>query len=142
MTVAKLPLPTARIRVRVFQDNAPLDGMWSADEPGLPGFQVTIDDAGGTYGMSGGHQSTDAFGNKLGTTYKPCPSPAACDPTEVATLGDGFVLTDADGYATIENLVMGKYTVKVRAPGGVTTRTATRGSRPRRSRARRASTPG
>jgi hypothetical protein len=117
VTVAKLPLPVARIRVRVFQDNAPLDGMWSADEPGLPGFQVTIDDAGGTYGMSGGHQSTDAFGNKLGTTYKPCAS-AACDPTEVATPGDGFVLTDADGYATIDNLVMGKYTVKVRAPGG------------------------
>ena len=42
----------------------------TADEPGLPGFQVTIDDAGGTYGMSGGHQSTDAFGNKLGTTLQ------------------------------------------------------------------------
>ena len=117
VTVAKLPLPSARIRVRVFQDNAPLNGMWDSTEPGLAGFQVTIDDAGGTYGMSGGHQSTDAFGNKLGTTYKPCQA-AGCDPTEVATLGDGFVVSDADGYAVIENLVMGKYTVKVRAPGG------------------------
>ena len=73
VTVAKLPLPTARIRVRVFQDNAPLNGMWDTDEAGLQNFQVTIDDAGGTYGMSGGPQSTDAFGNKIGTTYEPCP---------------------------------------------------------------------
>jgi len=118
VTASKLPLPTARIRVRVFQDNAPLDGMWSADEPGLPGFQVTIDDAGGTYGMSGGHQSTDAFGNKIGTTYQPCSNSEGCTSYEVGQLGDGFVLTDADGYAVIDNLVMGKYTVKVRAPGG------------------------
>ena len=118
VTVSNLPLPTARIRVRVFQDNAPLNGMWDSTEAGLAGFQVTIDDAGGTYGMSGGHQSTDAFGNKLGTTYKTCSNPEGCDSYEVAKLGDGFVLTDADGYAVIENLVMGKYTVKVRAPGG------------------------
>jgi hypothetical protein len=117
VTVSKLPLPTARIRVRVFQDNAPLNGMWDSTEPGLAGFQVTIDDAGGTYGMSGGHQSTDAFGNKIGTKYQPCPE-EPCDGYSVASLGDGFVLTDADGYALIENLVMGKYTVKVRAPGG------------------------
>jgi large repetitive protein len=124
ITAATLPLPTARIRVRVFQDNAPLNGMWDTDETGLQNFQVTIDDAGGTYGMSGGPQSTDAFGNKIGTTYQPCqdangnPTPGACDSYQVARLGDGFVLTDADGYAVIENLVMGKYTVKVRAPGG------------------------
>jgi hypothetical protein len=121
---AKLPLPTARIRVQVFQDNAPLDGMISGTEAGLAGFQVTIDDAGGTYGMSGGHQSTDAMGNKIGTTYQPCadgdgnPTPGACDSYQVAQLGDGFVLSDADGFAVIENLPMGKYTVKVRAPGG------------------------
>ena len=124
VTASKLPLPTARIRVRVFQDNAPLDGMWSSTESGLPGFQVTIDDAGGTYGMSGGHQSTDAFGNKIGTIYQECtdaagnPAPGTCDSYQVARLGDGFVLSDFDGYAVIENLVMGKYTVKVRAPGG------------------------
>ena len=117
VTVSKLPLPTARIRVRVFQDNAPLNGMWDSTEPGLAGFQVTIDDAGGTYGMSGGHQSTDAFGNKIGTKYEPC-NPGPCDSYQVAQAGDGFVLTDADGYAVIDNLVMGKYTVKVRAPGG------------------------
>jgi large repetitive protein len=116
ITVANLPLPTARIRVRVFQDNAPLNGMWDSTESGLAGFQVTIDDAGGTYGMSGGHQSTDAFGNKIGTTYAPC-DPGPCDSYQVSQLGNGFVLTDADGYAVIENLVMGKYTVKVRAPG-------------------------
>ena len=119
VTCSKLPLPTARIRVRVFQDNAPLNGVWDTGEPGLAGFQVTIDDAGGTYGMSGGHQSTDAFGNKLGTTYKACSTgPGTCESYEVDSAGDGFVLTDADGYALIENLVMGKYTVKVRAPGG------------------------
>jgi hypothetical protein len=140
VTAAKLPLPTARIRVRVFQDNSPLNGMWDTDEDGLQNFQVTIDDAGGTYGMSGGPQNTDAFGNKIGTTYEPCPERnvppltdfpgpgdldgnhngtfEACESYVVSRLGDGFVLTDADGYAVIENLVMGKYTVKVRAPGG------------------------
>ena len=45
-------------------------------------------------------------------------SPAGTCTIEVDGLGDGFVLTDADGYAVIDNLVMGKYTVKVRAPGG------------------------
>ena len=117
VTSAKLPLPTARIRVEVFQDNAPLDGIVSGNEPGLAGFQVTFDDAGGTYGMSGGHQSTDAFGNKIGTTYLPCPDANPCDHA-VDRLGDGFILTDAAGIAVIENLPMGKYTVKVRAPGG------------------------
>ncbi len=122
VTAAKLPLPTARIRVQVFEDNAPLDGMVSGTEAGLAGFQVTIDDAGGTYGMSGGHQSTDALGNKIGTTYQ-CTDPDGCNRLnpaqyEVAHLGDGFVLTDENGIATIENLPMGKYTVKVRAPGG------------------------
>ncbi|MEO8679032.1 MAG: choice-of-anchor D domain-containing protein [Vicinamibacterales bacterium] len=114
---SKLPLPTARIRVQVFEDNAPLDGMVSGTEANLQGFQVTIDDAGGTYGMSGGPQSTDAMGNKIGTTYEPC-DPGPCDSYQVTTLGNGFVLTDENGIATIENLPMGKYTVKVRAPGG------------------------
>ena len=137
VTVAKLPLPTARIRVQVFQDNAPLDGMWDSTEPGLAGFQVTIDDAGGTYGMSGGHQSTDAFGNKIGTTYKPCSDARPCDAYEVAQLGDGFVLTDADGYRGDREPAHGQ----VHRQGPRARRRAS-GSRPRRSKASPASTRG
>ena len=44
--------------------------------------------------------------------------PAPCDSYEVLTYGKGFVLTDADGYALIENLAPGKYGVKVIPPAG------------------------
>ena len=123
ITVAKLPLPTARIRVRVFQDNEPLNGMWDSTEPGLAGFQVTIDDAGGPTGCP--EAISPPTPSATSSARPTCPvlclrwrMSLRCDPTVPAQLGDGFVLSDADGYAVIENLVMGKYTVKVRAPGG------------------------
>lgn len=115
--VNKGPIPTAQVRVRVFRDSNPLNGMWDNEEPGLAGFEVTIEDAGGRYGMSAAHQLMDAFGNQLGTIYAPC-SAEQCDSYEIAQMGNGFVLTDADGYAVIPNLSPGKYGVKVRPPGG------------------------
>jgi hypothetical protein len=119
VVVNKGPIPTAQVRVRVFHDNAPLNGVWDTGEPGLGGFEVTVEDAGGRYGMSGGHAMFDAFGNQIGTVYAPCPpEQAPCDGLQVATFGQGFVLTDADGYALIRNLPPGKYGIKVRAPGG------------------------
>ena len=82
------PMPTAQIRVRVFQDNAPLNGMWDTDEVGLAGFAVTIEDAGGRYGMSAAQQLMDAFGNPIGTTYAAVPRRrrATCASYEVAQL--------------------------------------------------------
>ena len=114
------PMPTAQIRVRVFQDNAALNGMWDTGEVGLSGFAVTLEDAGGRYGMSAGQQLMDAFGNPIGTVYAPCPAvpPAECTSYEVVTHGKGYVLSDADGWALIQNLAPGKYGVKVVVPGG------------------------
>ena len=63
----------------------------------------------------------DGFGNPLGTSYKPCDTvanPGGCASYEVDTLGNGFVVTDAQGFATFENLRPGKYTVKVMPPAG------------------------
>ena len=111
------PMPTAQIRVRVFQDNAPLNGMWDTGEEGRAGFAVTIEDAGGRYGMSAGQQFMDAFGNPIGTVYAPC-SAEPCTSYEVVMPGKGYVLSDADGWALIQNLAPGKYGVKVVVPGG------------------------
>jgi FtsP/CotA-like multicopper oxidase with cupredoxin domain len=117
VTVNRGPIPTAQIRVRVFHDNAPLNAMWDTTEGGLSGFAVTIEDAGGRYGMSAGQQMMDAFGNPIGTVYGPCPS-ETCTSLEVLRYGNGFVFSDADGWALIENLAPGKYGVKVVPPGG------------------------
>ncbi len=118
------PMPTAQIRVRVFKDNAPLNGMWDTDEQPLPGFAVTIEDAGGRYGMSAAQQLMDAFGNPIGTTYQPCTG--VCEAPEVGSYGRGYVLSDAEGWALIQNLAPGKYGVKVSVPGGTSwTQTAT-----------------
>jgi FtsP/CotA-like multicopper oxidase with cupredoxin domain len=114
------PQPTAQIRVRVFEDNAGTNGVWDAAEAGLAGFEVGIDDAGGRYGMSGGQQIMDAWGNQIGTTYQACTDPAGCESYEVASIGKGYIVTDGDGYALIKNLSPGKFTVKVRPPGGDT----------------------
>ena len=110
-----MPIPTAQVRVHVFQDNSPLNGQFDADEPELAGFAVTLDDAGGRYGMAGGLMMQDAFGNPLGTTYKACPAGGECA-VEVERRGNGFLTTDAQGYVTFQNLRPGKYTAKVLPP--------------------------
>ncbi len=114
------PMPTAQVYVRVFHDNAPLNGVWDTGELGLEGFEVALEDGGGRYGMSAGDMMFDTFGNPIGTVYGECTAeaPATCDSYEVVSYGSGFVLTDADGWALIKNLAPGKYGVKVRSRGG------------------------
>jgi len=121
ITVDPTPMPTAQVYVRVFHDNAPLNGVWDTGELGLEGFEVALEDGGGRYGMSAGDQMFDAFGNPIGTVYAECtpvPPATTCTSIEVLSYGQGFVLTDADGWALIKNLVPGKYGVKVRSRGG------------------------
>ena len=63
-------VPTAQISVRVFHDNFPINNI--EDQPaeqGLAGFKITLEDAGGRYGISAGAMMMDAFGNPLGTVY-------------------------------------------------------------------------
>jgi FtsP/CotA-like multicopper oxidase with cupredoxin domain len=99
VTVNKLPLPTAQITVFAFEDNYPINNSPNLpQEKGLAGFKVILKDAGGRYGISGGQQMLDAFGNPVGTV--------------------GTATTDADGYATFKNLSPGKYAVEVIPPAG------------------------
>lgn len=110
------PLPLAKIRVRVFHDNSPVNG--EDDFPlelGLQGFRVVIGDATGEV-------TTDYFGNVIGTQYrrnalgniildpegKPLPIPNT----------GGNIWTDENGDAVIENLAPGKYEVQAIQPDG------------------------
>lgn len=111
VVVHPLPLPTAQATVLVFRDDAPINNVVDTPgEDGLAGFAIQVEDAGGRYGQTGGHQTMDAFGNPLGTTYDA--------EGNVATLGDGVILTGPDGIATIKNLAPGKYGIKAVPPPG------------------------
>jgi large repetitive protein len=118
----ELPLPTAQITVFVFEDNNPINNAPDAAELGLAGFKVVVTEAGGRYGMSGGQQMMDAFGNMIGTTYEQNPDGTyVLDPEgnpAVVTMGQGFALTDANGNATIKYLSPGKYGIVVAPPVG------------------------
>lgn len=120
------PLVAAQIVVFAFQDNHPINGEPDQDgEVGLAGFTVRVDDGGGRYGQIGGQVSVDVFGNPLGTTYVPDPTNPSgyqIDPNKhlpnVAVTGTGTILTDAQGYAVIQNLPPGKYGVTLLPPTG------------------------
>ncbi|MDH5330329.1 MAG: prealbumin-like fold domain-containing protein, partial [Aquincola sp.] len=106
------PLPTAQISVFVFNDNSPINGAPDLpQETGLAGFQVRLIEAGGTYGMSGGEVTQDAFANPLGTTYSDANG-------TVLNKGSGIIKTDANGVALIKNLFPAKYTILVAPPNG------------------------
>jgi len=110
--VNKLPFPTAQITIFVFENKFPINNAPDLPvEQGLEGFSIVLEDAGGRYGMSAGMQSQDAFGNPLGTEYDA--------DGNVTQMGDGTILTDADGRATIKYLAPGKYGVQAVAPTGL-----------------------
>jgi hypothetical protein len=116
----ELPLPTAQITIYVHEDLNPINNVWDEGEPGLAGFRIILEDAGGRYGISAGVQSQDAFGNPLGTTYlQNCDEfGQATDPPGTGTFfcldpegnpivdiaGTGLLLTGPDGSLTIKNL--------------------------------------
>ncbi len=107
--VNEQPIPTAQIRIFVFNDNFPINGEPDTpEELGLGGFNVLLEDAGGRYGISGQQITTDAFGNPLGSTYD--------GSGNLLTTGDGTVRTDANGIALIKNLVPAKYGIQAVPP--------------------------
>lgn len=113
ITVQRLPLPTAQIRVFVFNDNYPINNQPDTpEEVGLAGFSLLLEDAGGRYGASGQQIVNDVYGNPLGTTYNADNS--------VNTLGDGTIKTDVNGIALIQNLAPGKYGITAVPPVGST----------------------
>lgn len=103
------PIPTAQITVFVFEDNYPINNAPDLpQELGLAGFKIMVEDAGGRYGMSAGAQMMDVFGNPIGTTYNADGS--------VLMMGEGYVLTNANGEAVIKNLAPGKYGIQAVPP--------------------------
>jgi hypothetical protein len=112
------PIPTAQLSVIVFEDNAPTNGVPDAGEPGLGGWQISLEDAGGRYGISGGLMSQDAYGEPLKNSLlgtAGCPGAA---PT-------GVILTCPDGTALIKDIAPAKIGVFVTPPGGGATWTQT-----------------
>ncbi|RUM37615.1 MAG: hypothetical protein DSY58_03570, partial [Desulfobulbus sp.] len=135
--VNQLPLPTAQITVFVHQDTAPINNVYDQGEPGLAGFRVKLEDAGGRYGASAGEQLADVYGNLLGTQYlmtcdefgqNPGSGTSGCLDAESVPVviidgnGDPVVepqLTDQNGSLTIKNLAPGKYGIIVVPPNAV-----------------------
>ncbi len=115
VVVHKPPIPTAQISVFVFHDNKPLNNAPDIPtEQGLEGFSVIISDIAG-------QQMMDVFGNMLGTTYLKDGSTYLTDAEGnpiVDMHGNGYVKTDANGEALIQNLAPGKYGVQVIPPAG------------------------
>lgn len=119
--VNNTPLPTAQISVLVFEDNSPTNGVNEAVEPGLGGFQITLEEAGGRYGASGGEMSQDVFGNPLknsldcfGGAVPPTGVILSCPDTE-ANRTAGLV-----GQVLIKDLYQGKYGIIATSPAGDT----------------------
>jgi hypothetical protein len=109
--VNRFPVPAAQISIHVFQDDHPINGAPDLpEEQGLEGFFVELLEAGGTFGMSGGQVTQDAYGNPLGTAYDANGA--------VQRLGSGIVTTGPAGTALIRNLFPGKYTIRIRPPVG------------------------
>jgi len=116
--VNKQEIPTAQVSVEVFQDTWPTNGAIDGNEPGLGGFSISLEDAGGRYGPVGGTVLQDTFGNELFNSL-PCfdglpqPTPGVvltCPDTE-ANRTAGLV-----GHALIKNLAPGKYGVFATPP--------------------------
>jgi hypothetical protein len=111
VTVNNQPIPTAQISVFAFNDNQPINNAPDLpQEQGLAGFSVLLFEPGGTYGISGGQMSQDAYGNPLGTSYDAAGN--------VVTRGDGTLKTGPDGTLLIKNLAPGKYGIQMVPPAG------------------------
>jgi len=123
--VNELPLPTAQITIFVHEDVSPINNVWDQGEPGLNGFRIIVEDAGGRYGISAGTQMVDAFGNMLGTVYvQTCDqtgqNPGSGDYGCLDDTGSPIVATDNNGDHIVEPLITGsdgRLTVRNLAPG-------------------------
>ncbi|MFZ3018001.1 MAG: hypothetical protein WA056_06055 [Gallionella sp.] len=126
----KSPVPTAQISVFVFEDNQPISGTPDLpQELGLANFSITLKEAGGTFGQSGGQVTKDAFNNPLGTTYQQNADGSFVynpDGTPVVlALGNGFIKSGPDGVAHIKYLFPAKYTIEVIPPSTAWHQTST-----------------
>jgi hypothetical protein len=100
------PLPSATMRIRVYEDISPINGQFDAPgEFGLPGFFAVIKDPAGDV-------TTDVFGNPLCTEYdandEPIPGTGTTD----------CLYSDANGDIVVPNLGPNRYDVEVAPPAG------------------------
>jgi hypothetical protein len=102
-------LPTAQIRIFIFQDTNPTNNTFQPGETGLEGFSIILEDAGGRYGISGQQINKDVYGNPLGTDYD-------VNGNAIPGTGDGVILSGPDGVVTIKNLAPAKYGIRA-VPG-------------------------
>jgi len=104
------PLPSAWIRIKVFEDISPTNGQFDAPaEHGLAGFRATINDTAGDI-------STDVFGNPLCTLYDGAGNPLPED----QQIGDACLYSDENGDIAVPNLGPLRYDVVITAPDGET----------------------
>ncbi len=102
-------LPTAQIRIFVFEDTNPTNNTFQPGENGLEGFSIILEDAGGRYGISGQQINKDVYGNPLGTVYD-------VNGNAIPGSGNGVVKSGPDGVITIKNLAPAKYGIRA-VPG-------------------------
>jgi len=112
VNVNKQPLPYAQISIFVFEDIWPTNGAVDGNELGLGGFQITLEEAGGRYGISGGVLSQDANGDLLKNSldcFGTSPPPEGV----ILTCPDTPENRDAGlvGEVLVKNLYPGKYGV-------------------------------
>ncbi len=112
MIVNKEPIPYAQISIFTFKDHSPTNGAVDGGEVGLGGVQITLEDAGGRYGISAGMMSQDANGDQL-TNALDCFGGAAPQPGVIISCPDTQANRDAGlvGQVLIKNLFPGKYGV-------------------------------
>ncbi|MFV1983408.1 MAG: JDVT-CTERM domain-containing protein [Thiohalomonadales bacterium] len=101
-------LPTAQIRVFIFEDMNPTNNTHQPGEAGLEGFRIILEDAGGRYGASGQEINKDVYGNPLGTIYD------ANGNIAPGGMGSGKLETKpgSNGIVTIKNLAPAKYGIR------------------------------
>jgi hypothetical protein len=110
------PLPTTQVSIFVYHDHRPLNNMPDFQEEGLAGFRIAVFD------LAGGPYIQDAWANPLGTEYETNPdgTPRLDDEgvPVVKKQGDGYVYTDKDGKALLQNLWMHKFSILIMPPTG------------------------
>jgi len=119
------PIPSAQISIFVFEDSSPTNGSVDGAEQGngLGGFQITLEDGGGRYGISAGQMSQDAFGNPLknaldcfGGVEPPMGVIVTCPDLDP----DPNITSPLAGQVLIQNLFPGKYGIIAAPPAGDT----------------------
>ena len=114
------PLPLGHIRIRVFNDNIPVDATYEVgSERGLAGFKAQLADVIGPV-------TVDYYGNPLCTQYQHSP-PDAAHPNGQVVFASGKpvisqqstgCVSDANGDILIPNLGPNRYAAQVVPPSG------------------------